>query len=235
MIATGPRRKLSIEEGGGLKPYNDITDPRIVKMLAHPLRVRILGMLEGRVASPTELADELGIPLGTVSYHVRTLHRLAMIELVKEARRRGAVEHYYTTVEPARISDEAWAVMPDIVKRATVAARLHSIGSYVNAAAAEGGFDAGDAHMTRTPAVLDQQGWSDIAGELRQLLKRIEQVQTESAERMASGDHGSERPVQVVLMLFDSPDPTTVANSPGSEHEIWRGETAESEQEVPST
>ena len=47
-----------------MKPHSDISDPRIIKALTHPLRVSILGTLEERTASPSELAEELGAPLG---------------------------------------------------------------------------------------------------------------------------------------------------------------------------
>jgi len=56
-----------------MKPITDIDDPRLVKALAHPLRIQILNLLRDRVASPSELADEIGAPLGNVSYHVRFL------------------------------------------------------------------------------------------------------------------------------------------------------------------
>lgn len=44
------------------------------KALAHPLRVRILETIErlGGVASPNQIASELGEPLGNVSYHIKT-------------------------------------------------------------------------------------------------------------------------------------------------------------------
>ena len=60
-----------------MKPYSDINDPRLIKALAHPLRVRILSILETRdMASPNEMADELNVSLGVMSYHVRRLHAL---------------------------------------------------------------------------------------------------------------------------------------------------------------
>jgi hypothetical protein len=60
--------------------------------MSHPLRVRILAMLDERKASPNQLADWLGARLGTVAYHVRTLEQLGLIEVVDETRVRGAVE-----------------------------------------------------------------------------------------------------------------------------------------------
>jgi DNA-binding transcriptional ArsR family regulator len=74
-------------------------DQRVVKALAHPLRVRLLARLRERIASPSELAVEVDEPIGNVSYHVRALADLGMIELVRTAPRRGALEHYYRVRE----------------------------------------------------------------------------------------------------------------------------------------
>ena len=43
-----------------MKPITNIDDPRYVKAMSHPLRVRILAMLDERTASPVELAGWLG-------------------------------------------------------------------------------------------------------------------------------------------------------------------------------
>jgi folylpolyglutamate synthase/dihydropteroate synthase len=90
--------------------------------------VRILGLLEDQVASPSELAQKLHAPLGNVSYHVRILASLNLIRLVSETPRRGSVEHHYTAVAMPVISDEAWSNVPDIVKNAMVAAALEQAG-----------------------------------------------------------------------------------------------------------
>ncbi len=74
-----------------VKPITNIDDPRYVKAMSHPLRVRILALLDERSASPVELSGWLGATLGTTAYHVRTLERLGLIELVAESRVRGAV------------------------------------------------------------------------------------------------------------------------------------------------
>ena len=56
-----------------MKPITNIDDPRYVKALSHPLRVRILAMLRERTASPSQLSRWLGATLGTTAYHVRSL------------------------------------------------------------------------------------------------------------------------------------------------------------------
>ena len=77
------------------KPITEIDDPRLVKALAHPLRIRILGILEQRSATPKELAELLDVQLENLSYHVRTLRDFGFIKLERRRMVKGAVEHRY--------------------------------------------------------------------------------------------------------------------------------------------
>src|SRR5947207_15227409 len=119
-----------------MEPTAAINDPRYVKALSHPLRVRILAMLQERTASPVELAEWLGARLGTVAYHVRTLHQLGLIDLVDETRVRGAVAHHYRAKERPRVSDAAWSQASPMAKQAAVGASLQTIDEYARASAA---------------------------------------------------------------------------------------------------
>lgn len=187
-----------------MKRYQDIADPSIAKALAHPLRTRILAALENRTASPTELSDELDAPLGVVSYHVRRLHALKFLKLVKRVPRRGAVEHYYTTVAGPRITNDAWISTPTIVKQATISAALTELGAQATDAVNAGGFEATGAHVSRTPITVDAEGWQQIARELDALLPRIEKIEAESQKRLLKADHQDERRATVGLILFRS-------------------------------
>jgi DNA-binding transcriptional ArsR family regulator len=191
-----------------MKPYSDINDPRLIKALAHPLRVRILSILETRdMASPNEMADELGVSLGVMSYHVRRLHALGFLELVKRTPRRGAIEHHYRAKARPRVTDEGWAETPSIVKRAMVGASLQQITGYINAAAGQGGFDRGDAHLSRTVLMLDEQGWKQLAVLMAQWMARVEQLEAESLDRIAeSGDDADvvAKRTAAILMLFEA-------------------------------
>jgi DNA-binding transcriptional ArsR family regulator len=185
-----------------LKPITDINDPRLVKAMAHPLRVQILGILEQRVASPRELADELEAPLGNVSYHVRTLSSLGLIKLVKKTPRRGAIEHYYEARGRAVVTDRAWAEVPDIVKRALVGATLGEVSERVNEAAAKGGFDRDDAHLTSPRVIVDEQGFHELSSALNDLFDRVDKIQRESTKRLKGDDAGAIE-AGVVAMLFE--------------------------------
>jgi DNA-binding transcriptional ArsR family regulator len=185
-----------------LKPYEDITDPALAKALAHPLRTRVLSALEGRTASPSELATELEAPLGVLSYHIRRLTSLGFVKMVKSVPRRGAIEHYYTATARPRITDATWAATPSIVKQATIAPRLEEIGAEASAALAGGGFDAPEIHLTRSPITVDERGWKQLARKLDALTADIQRIEAESAKRLARVGHEGEQQVSVVLMLF---------------------------------
>ena len=101
---------------------------QLAKALAHPLRVRILSSLHKGISSPNQLAQELGEPLGNVSYHVKTLLEYDCVELVKTEPRRGAVEHFYRATDRAFLSDSDWAKIPASARKGISGSILESIG-----------------------------------------------------------------------------------------------------------
>jgi DNA-binding transcriptional ArsR family regulator len=188
-----------------VKPITNIDDPRYVKALSHPLRVRILAMLQERTASPVELADWLGSRLGTVAYHVRTLHQLGLIELVDETRVRGAVAHHYRAKERPRVSDEGWGKASPMAKQAAVGASLQTIDEYARASAAAGGFDRADAHLTRMRMELDEQGWRELSAAAAELLGRAQEIEAAAKDRIAGDPHvDGVTAAGLVIMAFDA-------------------------------
>lgn len=70
----------------------------LARTTAHPLRVsilEILGIDGGRVLSPSDLSQELQIPLSNTNYHVTELAKGNLIELCGQRQVRGATEHFY--------------------------------------------------------------------------------------------------------------------------------------------
>lgn len=187
-----------------MRPNADITDPRVVKALAHPLRVRILAVLEERTASPSEIAEELDAPLGNVSYHVRQLAALGFAKLVKRTPRRGAIEHHYRAELSHTITDEAWGQVPEIVKQAMLGGVLEQVSADVSAAASSGGFSREDAHLSRLQLVLDEQGWTELYDALEGVIERVEDIRTSSQQRLEQAAHQGEQQATLVTMLFES-------------------------------
>jgi predicted ArsR family transcriptional regulator len=78
---------------------------RLARANTHPLRVSILEVLNldgGRTLSPKDLSLELQAPLSTVNYHVTELRHSNLVEVVDEQQVRGAIEHFYRTVDIGR-------------------------------------------------------------------------------------------------------------------------------------
>ena len=200
-----------------MTPVPTIDDPRYVKALGHPLRVRILALLQERTASPRELAQWLDATLGTVSYHVRTLHDFGLIELVRTSQVRGAIAHHYRAKVRPRVSDEAWASAAPIVKQAAVGATLQTVDDYARASAAAGGFDRGEAHLTRTHMRLDAKGWQAASKACQKLIAELARIEEAASKRVAKDPHpDGVSDAAVVQMLFEAvkltqPDPDAPA------------------------
>ena len=180
-------------------------DTKLMKALAHPLRQQLLMALSDRVASPSELAEELGEPLGNVSYHVRMLVDLECIELVSTTPRRGALEHHYKAVVRPLLDDASYATFPSSTKRALVGDILKEIWSDVAAAADADTFDDEHVHVTRQPFSLDPQGWDEAAKVLADTLDQIEDVKTRSAKRLAKGDGEATTSVLAIMHFRAGP------------------------------
>jgi DNA-binding transcriptional ArsR family regulator len=180
-------------------------DQRLVRAIGHPLRLRLLTIFNERVASPSDLAAELGEPIGNVSYHTRILARLGCVELVKTKQVRGAVEHYYRAVVRPVFSDDDWAELPPSIRKSLAGAVLTEIADDVGAAANEGGFDRDDVHLSRTPLVLDQQGWEDLNARLEEVFDQALEIQAQSAARLQADGAQDSEAAALVLMLFEPP------------------------------
>jgi DNA-binding transcriptional ArsR family regulator len=176
-------------------------DARVVKALGHPTRVRILAVLREReLASPVELSDELGVPLGTISYHVRRLETLGLIELATRTQRRGAVEHHYR----AREALDAPLPRPTQGRvRETTAAASRALADALRMLP-RGGFDTFAARVDQRTVALDEEGRAELDAEQVRWLGEIARIERDSAERIAADGAGQGRIWTVVAMVFDT-------------------------------
>jgi hypothetical protein len=179
----------------------------VAKAFAHPLRVQILIILNERVASPNLLSQELNQSLNLVAYHVRVLEKYDCIELVDTKQRRGATEHFYRATRRQFLTDSEWARMPESLRPGLSGAMLKAVFDDIDEAVVAGTFDEHeDRHLSRTPMVVDKQGWGDVAGLLADTLDRILEIQAEANERLSrSSEEGMLAKVEI--MHFTSPQP----------------------------
>ena len=179
-----------------------VLDERIVKAISHPIRHRVLVLLNDRIASPNEIANEIGESLGRVSYHVRQLAEVGAIELVRTEPRRGAVEHFYRATARAWFSDADWALLPKTTRRGIFGQNLKRIGADVVAAAEGNGFDHLQSHVSYTLLDLDEEGMTEIGDLLSETLERALQIQADVAARRIESD-GETMPTELAVLHFE--------------------------------
>lgn len=189
------------------KQKTDGVEQIVAKAFAHPLRVQILIILNERVASPNMLAQDLDQSLNLVAYHVRVLEKYDCVELVDTKQRRGATEHFYRATRRQFLSDAEWARLPEVLRPGISGAMLKSAFQDIEDAVRAGTMDEiEDRHLSRTPMVVDRQGWSEAATLLSETLDRLLEIQAESSGRLAeSKEEGILSKVEI--MHFKSPDP----------------------------
>jgi DNA-binding transcriptional ArsR family regulator len=170
---------------GKRRPLKTIIDPKLVKALSHPLRADLLSTLSERVASPRELAEEIGLEVSDVSYHVRELRKSKCIELVRTRRRRGAVEHFYRASTGYLFDDYEWERLPETVRPGISAGLVNLIVEEVGEALRSEAFEARcDRHLSHTPVMVDEQGWSDLIEAMEGTLRRVVEIRAESIARI---------------------------------------------------
>jgi DNA-binding transcriptional ArsR family regulator len=178
---------------------------QLAKALAHPLRVRILSSLHKGISSPNQLAQELGEPLGNVSYHVKTLLDYDCVELVKTEPRRGAVEHFYRATDRAFLSDSDWAKIPASARKGISGSIIESIGQSATEAMAEGTIEArSDSHLSENPLQLDKQGWKELNKVLAETVDKAAAIQKEARKRMGK-DRDAAIQTKLAVMHFEVP------------------------------
>jgi DNA-binding transcriptional ArsR family regulator len=180
------------------KDHPEPIDQRLVRALAHPLRIQILEVLTERVASPNLIAAELNIGLSHIAYHTRALERCGCLELVETAQRRGATEHYYKARPHAFIGDRVWRKVPRSVRGAVTAASLQTFMDKAVTALEAGTIDdREDTTFSWMPVHLDERGWDEVTAILEEATERVLRAQEEADSRSRRG----ERKISAVVAL----------------------------------
>ncbi len=199
-------------------PYAD-ADPRSIRALSHPLRVRMLAFLGDRSLTAAQLASELQSDPRTVASHARTLERLGYVGSTRDPRKEGEVR--YHLVASVQIPDHVWAETPTTAKRDTIAAALDQLQLAASAALADGGFDRADAHLTRTGLELDEEGWRQLSSEMLDWLDRIGEIGKEAAERMVKSRahvmHVTANMMLFEMAMIERPDHEPSSDEPGED------------------
>jgi DNA-binding transcriptional ArsR family regulator len=188
-------------------------DQNLVRALAHPMRVRILEALQGRTASPTELAREFHQSLGVVSYHANALLEVECIEQVSTRPKRGTIEHFYTVRPRSFIGHQDWRRVPLSVRAGVTSEALRTFAAKIGQAIDADTIDRReDTTLNWMPVIVDEEGWRETAEILDRALQELMAVAAASRERLG-GEPGI--PVVTGLAAFEVPPGSSPAAEEG--------------------
>lgn len=72
-----------------------LRDLECIKAIAHPRRIDILKTFNKSPLSAKQLSQLLNEPHAKINYHIKTLYKVGILELVEEKIKSGIVEKYY--------------------------------------------------------------------------------------------------------------------------------------------
>jgi DNA-binding transcriptional ArsR family regulator len=179
---------------------------RLLKAMAHPLRVRILAYMNDRPWSPSELSDELAEGLSQISYHVKVLKDFELIELMKTTPRRGAVEHYYRALERVFMPSSITKQFPKSAQRGMYMDTLEDANMDLVASIKTGRFDERpDYHVSYTPVDLDDLACQEAEKLADKFVEDFIRLSEESANRRANGENEGEHiPTSATVFVYGS-------------------------------
>jgi hypothetical protein len=206
----GTERKQNRRET--LPPEEALSQP-----ISHPVRVRILEVVNEREMSPSEFVNSGLVPteiakgrdfnnqLSMVAYHFRGLLKAGCLEIVGERPVRGAVEHIYRGKAIAYFTDAQWAAIP-LDQRAAISRTVYQgLVARVESAMHTETFDSQiDRTLAWTPLLLDERGWAELHTALAACFGEVEQIKVDARKRVEkSGEPGM--PATFAILGFESP------------------------------
>src|ERR1700761_3407708 len=178
--------------GDGLKATRAERDrSTAAAVLAHPLRVRILALLNDRDMSPVEFCREGFAPpnmdVSHVAYHFRELAESGCLTMVEQNKRRGSVEHVYRAIGRAYFSDSDWAALePDERIKISKAIFQGLLARTDEAFMAKTFETREDRHLSWIALMLDEQGWKEMVTALTAAFGEVEQIRNDAEKRLAA-------------------------------------------------
>jgi DNA-binding transcriptional ArsR family regulator len=178
-------------------------------LVSHPTRVKAYVILTERVASPKQIADEIGADVTHVGYHVRKLEELDLIELVDEQQVRGAVQHFYRATKRPFLGAETLEEMSLEDRAELTLYTLQLAMADFSRALDAGTFDSrANRWLIRVPLQLDEEGFADMSDLHEALYQDTLEIQSNSAARLAGKGGEDAIPTVSTATFFEVPGKT---------------------------
>lgn len=190
--------------------------PTLAAAATHPTRVHALMILSERTATASEIGEQIGRDSQHVSYHLRQLESLGLVEIAEQRPMHGGrvITNAYRSTQRALFDQEAWDAMSDTEQAGVTITILRMMSEDINRAVMADTINDPPAddpelianHISRSPIAVDAEGWNELCAILEDTLGRVLEVQERSANRSSSSqDLMSAR---VMILQFLLPDPS---------------------------
>jgi hypothetical protein len=202
--------------GDGRPTRADRDKSTAATVLAHPLRVRILEILNERDMSPVEFCREGLAPpsmdVSHVAYHFRELAEYGSLAVVEQNARRGSVEHVYRGLGRAYFSDLQWNQLDHDERVKLSKTMVQGLMARIESALMSETFDARtNRHLTWIAMRLDEQGWSEMTTALTAAFGEVEQIRADAEARL---DRDGEDGISSTCGILGFPSPTGTQLTP---------------------
>jgi hypothetical protein len=185
-------------------------------VLAHPLRVRILEVLNQQDMSPIEFCRQGYAPpsmeVSHVAYHFRELAEYGALAVTEKNTRRGSVEHVYRGLGRAYFSDLQWNELDHQDRVKVSKTTVQGLIARIEGALMSDTFDARmNRHLTWIAMRLDEQGWSEMTTALTAAFGEVEQIRADAEARL---ERDGEEGIHSTCGILGFPSPAGVQLTP---------------------
>ncbi len=159
--------------------------------MSHPLRIRILYAMHSpeRRCSATDIAEETGVDVKRLSYHMRELATLGFVEQVDERQVRGSLEKIYGPAKRLEAWELEYLSMPPTLKKILAASALKTGVFALGAAIDNGTFDAReDSMLGQDTFWSDERGAKEAMAVIDDALKALLEIDKNAKARLAEAD-----------------------------------------------
>ncbi len=198
------------------RPPKASVEPSICNAFKHPLRARILEILNEIDISPSQFVRQGLVPdefyesyqqaLSLTSYHFRELEKEGCLEVVRMNPRRGAAEHIYRGLSRVFFSDKEFEEMSNRQREGLSRASIQGVIARTEGAVRSGTFDRRpDRHLTWRGFMSDEQCWKDVTGILAETYLKLDTAVAAAAERFNEESADDFFPATWAMLGYESP------------------------------
>jgi DNA-binding transcriptional ArsR family regulator len=191
--ATQKRKRRTTHETRPSREAGDVPTGMMAMAIAmsHPLRVRILYAMNSpeRRCSATDIAEETGVDVKRLSYHMRELATLGFVEQVDERQVRGSLEKIYAPIKCLEAWELEYSTMPPAMKQIMAAAVLKVGITALGAAIDSGTFIArDDSTLAQDTFWVDERGAHEAMATIDEAMNNLIQIRENAKARLAEAD-----------------------------------------------